>query len=306
MLRFAYHRNVNFRQAIFLSILGITLTPSIDAQLPANQLHIVELARDADHNYHVYDPQYLSGFNPGGYTNQPAFLDEHTLLVSVNFPGEAQNDIYRLNLRNQSYRQVTNTEQSEFSPTPSPDGTTFACVRQVLGDVMDQQLMLYPLNQEGRVGPALWNVLNVGYFAWLSAGNVALFLVDDPVKLAIAQRGSDNYRVFASNIGRCLKTTADNRLAYVDKYSEEFWYLKELNADATRSEIVIKTRPGIEDFTLAGDGTYFMGDGSVLYQYHPDHQDGWRKVFDLAVFGVGEISRLAYYEGKLALVSMEE
>ncbi|HNL38695.1 MAG TPA: hypothetical protein PKH43_06170, partial [Saprospiraceae bacterium] len=72
---------------------------------------------------------------------------------------------------------------------------------------------------------------------------------------------------------------------------------------AQKSDIVVKTLPGSEDFVVLPDGTYLAGNGPKLYQYKPGVQTDWKEIANLSRYGVKKITRLAYgKDNRLAVV----
>ncbi len=277
------------------------------AQVPVTDLYLFQLTQDDTSQWHAHSPKHLSGFNPDGYTNQPEFMTDDVQYISVRKPQMQQNDIYSLDIRGERIEEITSTEESEFSPTKMPDGKSFSCVRQVHGDDMDQQLFMYPLDRSLNGETVFPDIKNVGYHCWLDDDAVGLFLVNDPSQLAMANAKSGTHKVLASKIGRCLRKTPDGNLAYVHKYTDEFWYLKTLDPKKNDTEILTKTLPECEDFTISSGGHYFMGKGSVLYSFNPAADKDWHPVADLGIFGVRKITRLAINSrNQLAVVSLHE
>lgn len=276
--------------------------------MPATDLFLFQLTQDDSSRWHIHAPQLLSGFNPGGYTNQPAFITDDTLFVSVRKTSEDQNEIYALDLHALSLTRVTRTPQNEFSPLGHPDGDSFSCVRQETArDTMDQQVYIYPLDKSENGRPAFSDVRNVGYHCWLTEEKIALFLVGEPVRLALGNTMADTYRIWVSDIGRCLQRTPSGNLAYVHKYTDEFWYLKEMDVETRRSEIITRVPIGSEDFVLTAEGVCFMGHGSLLSVFDPAISDEWVPVLDLSMYGISKITRLAINSrNQLAVVAVKE
>ncbi len=277
------------------------------AQLPVTDLYLFQLTHDSSDQWHAHSPKFLSDFNIGGYTNQPEFINDDLLYVSVRKPQMQQNDIFSLNLLNGQIEEITATEVSEFSPSLTPDGQSFSCVRQVHGGDVDQQLFIYPLDRLLNGKSAFAEINNIGYHCWLGDDEVGLYLVTDPPRLALANTNTGTHKVYASKIGRCLRKTPGGKLAYVHKYTEDYWYLKTLDPQSADTEILTSTLEGCEDFTISSDGIYFMGMGSVLFMLDPNTGKEWREVTDLSMFGVQKITRLAINSRlQLAVVSLHE
>ena len=107
----------------------------------------------------------------------------------------------------------------------------------------------------------------------------------------------------ASNIGRCLLHTSDGKLAFVQKPTEQTWFLKTWNPGNNAQDIIVKIPAGTEDFAIMPDGTYLMGDGAKLFYYKPGRDTDWKELTNLSQYGVKKITRLAASkDGKLAVV----
>ena len=126
------------------------------------QLYLFSLVKSQDNHYHVHSPKYLSGLNPGGYTNQPFFTPGGEILVSVRKAGETQNDIWLLSPAAKKYRRLTNTKANEYSPQLEPNGLNYSVVRQVEGEPIDQQVYEFPI-RGGRYESLTGDIKDVGY-----------------------------------------------------------------------------------------------------------------------------------------------
>jgi Tol biopolymer transport system component len=274
------------------------------AQDPTD-LYLFQLHAGTDHDYHIYQAKYLSAFNPGGYTNQPWFTPEGNLLVSVRKAGEKQNDIYQLSLKTNMVRRISRTASNEFSPRIHPDGQRLTVVRQVEGDSIDQQVYQAAL-KGGAFRSLTPGIKDIGYYTWAGNDQLALYRIDGESSHLVLLNLKDNRtRRITSSIGRTLMADASGSIMYVHKFTDTYWYLKKCNPATSMIDIIAET-PGLaEDFTVAPDGTYFMGVGSKLYSFHPGHNTTWQEVGDLSIHGITKITRLAISpDGKqMALVS---
>src|SRR6185503_14805922 len=114
--------------------------------------------------------------NSPGYDNQPSFLpDGSAILFSSNRDGK-QTDIYRYDIAGKTLKQLTNTPDSEYSPTVTPDGKTFSVIRQAAADGT-QLLVRYDLATGAHHSVVFENVKPVGYHAWIDATHVAMFIL---------------------------------------------------------------------------------------------------------------------------------
>lgn len=278
-------------KAIFFVVASSTAARVV-AQDPTD-LYVFQVQSSGDGTYTVSSPKFLSGFNPGGYTNQPWFTPEGDLLVSMRKKGGEQTDIYRLDLTNESFHQLTDTRVNEYSPCITPDGKGLSVLRQVEGDSLDQQVC--QVSMQGGSYTSLTPALrNIGYYCWTTQQQLAIYRIDgDRNHLELYNPADRRTRKIASDVGRTLLLDQTGSIVYVHKFDSTYWYLKRYNPLRMTIDIISQTPALSEDFTLAGDGTYFMGAGSLLYSFRPGLDSGWKLVDDLSKHGIHEITRLA-------------
>lgn len=284
---------------------GIVSLPA-QQKLAHTDIILFALNKSADSLWHPAAPRYLTAFNPAGYNNQPSFVSPSEIYLTVQKPTDTtQTDIYSLNLANMNLVQVMATgATSEYSPTLMPGGKRFSAVR--VEEDGNQRLWSFPIDRSDEGRPEFSKIYNVGYHCWLRDTLAALFIVgegDQPHTLKIAGlKGQKSTRI-ASGIGRCLLTTPDGRLLFVQKATDETWFLKVYDVKKNTQDIVVKMPAGTEDFALLADGTYLCGSGALLYQFKPGRNTDWVEVGNLSKYGVKKISRLCVSkDNKLAIV----
>jgi len=292
----------------FLSLLFIISSLFIQrAQAqPVSNVYLFDMEQLNDQEFRFSNPKYLTDFNSNGYNNQPAFFSDNELYLSVQTKGMAQPDLYLLNLQNRTRALVTQTPEGEYSPALSPDPYFFTAVR--VENNRTQRLWQFPTDRLSNGKPVFKYIENVGYYHWLSGSRVALFIVDNPNYLALADVRTDRTQKLTSNVGRSFQTLPNGNLAYVHKVTDRTWYIKELEVFSPQleSEIVVTTLPESEDFIILKNGTYIMGNGSKLFKYNPfiDKDQGWQEIGDFRYYGIRNITRLALSpSGKIAIVS---
>jgi len=208
---------------------------------------------------------------------------------------------------------VTNTPESEYSPTVTPSGN-LSVIRVELDAAKTQRLWQFTL--DGRdPRPVLENVKPVGYHAWSDDHTLALFVLGQPATLQLADAGPGAAVVLASDIGRSLQripgASSKSAISFVqrersaDGVGPGRFVIKELNP-ATR-EISVLT-PAVEGSTEADtawtpDGTLLMVKGPALYGWKRG-ESGWKEIATLERLGLPAASRLAVSPngGWLALV----
>ena len=249
------------------------------------------------------NPKYLTKFNQSGYNNQPSFFNGREIYFSTNMYNDTITEIARMDLNSKRLYRVTETVEAEFSPTLSPDPDFFSTVR-IERNGRDQSLWLYPVDRSSYGRRLLEKIDNVGYHLWLSEYDVALFLVTNPVSLALANVNSGEYRIVLENIGRCMRLSQNGEIIFVHKLSSINWYLKSYDPDLGKIRIIAETLPGKEDFEILPDGSIIMGSGAHLFRYVDFGVNAqWTKIDDFSSLGIDNITRMALSENKLLIVN---
>ena len=66
--------------------------------------------------------QPVNATNSPGYDNQPSFTPDGRQVLFTSNRGGTQTDIYRYEIAGRTVARVTDTPESEYSPTVTPDG----------------------------------------------------------------------------------------------------------------------------------------------------------------------------------------
>lgn len=243
------------------------------------------------------NPKFLTGYNAKGYNNQPYFIGARTIYLSSMISGQNQTDIYALNLFNSKKYQVIKTPEAEYSPQLRPGTGSFTCVR-VESDGVTQRLWQFPKSHSTQGKPLFPNVKNVGYYYWLDENIVAMFLVGEPHSLVIGDARDNSIEQITSNIGRGMGMTPDGTLLFIQKLSENTWYIKELDIETKKTSIVIETLRGAEDFIVMSDGSILMASQASIYRYEPNGSREWKPVADMRKYGLKNITRMAFNQNR--------
>ena len=289
------------RTLLFLFFIASNLT----AQLPNTDLYMLTLLNNGE-SVVLKDPVLLSGFNPDGYNNQPYFINPSEIYITSNYYDKDFTDFIKLDLQNEVFYRVTETDSiSEFSPTPKALSGYFSAVR-IEKDGSTQSLWLYPEDHSGP-GKRIFNdVNNIGYHCWLSEEDIAMFLVDTPMKLAIGNLDSKSVSNVIDNIGRCFQQNSYGELLFIHKVTEDIWFIKSYNVEEKKATIITQTRLGSEDFITLPDGTLIMAEKSKIYSIRPEIDEVWKEIIDLSEYDINKITRLAISRNRLVLVNTKE
>lgn len=295
-------------KSFLFSGVGLLLGGALMAQLPQSNIYLFNMQRTADTVWEFTQPRFLTGFNPEGYNNQPEFFSENELYISSQLPSQAQPDLYLLNLADRTKERVTETKEGEFSPNRMPDYYSFSAIRQeFMGPDTVIRLWQFPIDRLTNGRPVFKYLRGIGYYAWINSKQVAVFVVDNPSYLALANVDTDELVPIATNTGRCIRKLPNGNLAYVQKseYSNA-WRLMEVSLYQREFQPreIVPTVSGSEDFAVLPDGTFLMGHGSRLYKFNRFRDTEWVEIADLRFYNINNISRLAVSpDWKIAIVA---
>src|SRR5437899_9494457 len=149
---------------------------------PATDIYVASL-RVVDGRVSVGAPLNVTA-RPG-YDNQPYFLPDCRAFLYTSIRADSQADIYRYDLGPATSVRLTTTRESEYSPTPLPDGTGFSTVRVEADST--QRLWAFDLDGS-RPRLVLDSIKPVGYHAWADGHALVLFVLGSPSRLQVDDR----------------------------------------------------------------------------------------------------------------------
>jgi hypothetical protein len=295
---------------LFLAFLLIATTLSAQ-KLPTSNVYLFDIKIDTDSVYQFTNPTYLTAFNSKGYNNQPFFMTDEELYITVQLANDTmQTDIYSLNFKTGIKTQVTDTQESEYSPTfrnsnaDEEDAAAFTCIRVENDGKNTQRLWRFPLDRSNNGDVVFKDITGVGYHAWATPSEAVLFIVGSPHRLMLANTYSGKTQNIGDNIGRCLQRKGSGIVYYVRKLSADSWFIRALTPLTNKTITITETLPEIEDFALMPDGSILMAKGSKLFRHKGVQDAKWVEIADFSNYGLNSINRLAIRNGKyLALVN---
>src|SRR3989441_2444747 len=227
-----------------------------------------------------------------GYNNQPSFMPDGRSILYTSIR-DKQADIYRYDLRSGASSRVTNTPESEYSPTLMPDGRNISVVR-VEGDGT-QRLWKFPLNG-GQPSLILEHIKPVGYHLWIDDHTLALFILGSkgkPNTLQIVDVPSEKAEVVAENPSRILRRIPNqNKFGFVHKISDQEWIIKAFDLKTRKITTLIKTFPGVEDYSWMPSGILLMAKDAKLFKWNPAIDQDWQQFADFSQGGLKRITRI--------------
>jgi dipeptidyl aminopeptidase/acylaminoacyl peptidase len=220
--------------------------------------------------------------------------DSSAVLFSSNRDGK-QTDIYRYEIATRSVRQLTNTADSEYSPTVTPDGKTFSVIRQAAADGT-QLLVRYDLATGAHQSVVFENVKPVGYHAWIDATHVAMFILGSgqgqPATLQVGDTKAGTAEVAATGIGRSvLVRPGAGTVSYITTGADRM--VREFDLKQRMTRDLFTPIEGSQDGVWTPDGSEFwMGamNTQILSRAANDASGSWKHKFNLIVTPGGAAS----------------
>ncbi len=277
------------------------LTVTVFGQLPNTEIYMLSYTQVED-NFTIRNCKLLTHFNPDGYNNQPYFIDNDRLWLVTDYYASDNTEIVELNLLRNEMSRITKTPESEYSPKWTPDRAFFSCIR--VDSLNNQNVWAYPYNRKNTGYNVLPSQNKVGYYTWTNESQLAMFELGPPIHLSIQNIGDIESTKVIEDIGRTLVTDNEGWVHFIHKMNDEFWFIKKYHPETPEKiETVTQTLSKVEDFALHKDGSYLMGNGSLLYRYDPSNNRPWVEVLDLKKYGISKITRLVTRHNKIVIVN---
>ncbi len=270
---------------------------------PTTDIFIVEMSSNKG-QLKLGGPKRITTWE--GYDNQPAFLPNNRGLFYTSIRADKQADTYRYNFADGSTTRITETAESEFSPTPAPDGKSFTVIRVEADGT--QRLWMFPL-AGGKPALVLEKIKPVGYHLWIDRQTLMLFVLGEPVTMQLVDLKTQKAEIVAGNIGRALhRIPRKPMVSFVRKLSEREWMIQAFDTKTRAITSLIKTLPGSEDLAWTPQGILLMAKDAKLFKWNPSKDAGWQELADFSSAGLKGITRLAVSPkgDRIALIAQRE
>ncbi len=225
-----------------------------------------------------------------GYDNQPGFLPDGKSLLYTSIREDKQADIYKYDIKKAATTRATETAESEYSPTVTPDAKYFSVIRVEADST--QRLWEFPL-ASGKPVLVLEKIKPVGYHVWVDQKTLVLFVLGTPNTLQLVDVPTEKAETIITNVGRSLrKMQREQTVSFVHKVSADEWIIKSLDIKTRKITPIVKTLPGSEDYVWSHDGALLMAKGAKLFKFNPASDKDWQEVADFSKEGINGITRL--------------
>jgi tricorn protease-like protein len=262
-------------------------TPTPSPTPPSSDIFLVDVTNQHG-QIKLGQPVKISEWS--GYNNQPSFLPDGRSVLYTSIR-DKQADIYRYDIRGGATARITDTPESEFSPTVMPDGQSVSVVRVEADGT--QRLWKFPL-AGGPPSLILEKIRPVGYHLWIDEHTLALFILGKPNTLQIVDIRTEKAETIAENPGRILRRIPhQNKFSFVHKASDQEWIIEAFDLKTRNIAPLIKTLPGVEDYAWMPSGVMLMARDAKLFAWSPSIDKDWREIADLSPAGLKSITRIA-------------
>jgi dipeptidyl aminopeptidase/acylaminoacyl peptidase len=247
-----------------------------------------------------------------GYDNQPSFTPDGAAVLFTSVRGDAkQSEIYRYDFGAAAaagasasapgaagtLTRLTETAESEYSPTVTPDGRHFSVIRVEA----DGTQRLWQFTMDGK-SPSLvlTDVKPIGYHAWADDRTLALFVLGKPATLQVADSTTGAATQVALDIGRSVqKIPGRGTISFVLREvpaggSTPTLSVREFDPKTRAITPLVPVVSGATEADLAWtpDGLLLMAHNGALYGWRRGDKD-WSRLADLDALGLSGVSRMA-------------
>lgn len=227
-----------------------------------------------------------------GYENQPVFLDNNALYFTRMQDVNA--DIWLWQLGHEV--AITDTLESEYSPTPIPTRQGALSTVRVEHDGTQR---LWQVNPDGSFELLFSDIKPVGYHVW-QADNVALFILGEPHRLEVTSLGQKTTKVIDDNIGRCLALIPGTSTISYTTEEDGYHQLRTWNfADKSAGELM-KLPEQSQDYVWFNQNQLLTSNGKQLLWWDAG-QKTWLPIKMPEAMKIEGITRLAISPNKRKL-----
>jgi tricorn protease-like protein len=249
------------------------------------------------------DPQNIT--ERAGYDNQPFFHPKKNLLYYSASTND-QNDIWVYDYKSKARSRVTNTLDSEYSPTVIPGERFLSCIVQRKSTGY-QDLVKFDLSNPKKSEIILKSeeVGRVGYQAWASESSLITFILGDPHKLILRNLKAKTDSLIAKNIGRSLhKLPKENKFSFVQEQNNQY-EVKTYDFKTRSFEAVAPSNADSEHFHVWTSNGVLLESHEKGIRFFKNETKTWEDVVLPSNLPKMKISRMAIKGKKIALVLEE-
>ncbi len=253
-------------------------------QLPDTDIWVFDL-KDSAEQLRFSNPVNIT--DRPGYDNQPAFSADGEYILFSSVREDNQADIYKYDFLTNAIIPFCSTPENEYSPTFMPDGKNISIVRVEKDST--QRLWKFPI-KGGTPKCIMERIDSVGYHCWINKDSVALFILTQPFSLQICNIKSQQPKIIADSIGRCIKIKDDGILYYTIKTGDGKNRLCQYLPSGIKTPAINLIMEGEDYAFLNNDIIYSFG--SKLFLAKKFFNQNMKEIMDFSYLGITNITRI--------------
>lgn len=267
---------------------AVPVEPVVESSPPSTDVVVFDVYPHGDH-LHVGSLVRIT--ERDGYDNQPSFLDEDRIVFSSIRGGEASN-IIGYSVAGDTLEPVTDTPESEYSPTPVPSGDALSVVRVEM-DGVSQHLVRIPLDG-GPPERLLPHVDDIGYHAWLDEERVALYRLGEPATLHLANIVTGEVGLVAQDVLPVLRQVpGDPSVSFAQRDADGLVQIRLLEGESGDVVTVTSTPGNTAEHAWLSSATLLSLHDGVVYRYRGGGDVPWDPILEDLREVLGDFTRLA-------------
>lgn len=272
-----------FRRHLLSLCLVMSLVVSTLAEEPPNSDIVLFDITKVDGRMELTNPRVVA--NSPGYDNQPYFSEDSQSVYFTRIE-DGNADLWVWTAES-GEENLTASDWSEYSPTVVPNSQGLLSTVVVEEDDTQRLWTFSPYAGFQLLFPL---IQPVGYHAW-SGEKVALFVLGEPHELRIGEWGSDETKLVARDIGRCLQKVPGRDVVSFTR-STKGGHRLSLYDFQTGTQTSLRTLPtDIQDYVWLNQDDILTWNGSTLVRGRADDLGPWEKI--ASGFKLRGVTRLA-------------
>jgi hypothetical protein len=278
----------------FFSIL-LLIGFNVSAQIPDTDIWLFQLKKEKD-NVKVEKGENIT--HRDGYDNQPFFSPDGKRIYYVSIGADKQADIYVYSAGSKRSVKLTNTKESEYSPTVSNDEKKMHCVAVLQDssqiiipfDLKDGKILKDPYPAFGSNNVSQFD--SVGYFTFLNEDTVLYYKLTKPHTLRARSLLTGTDVRITDNPTRGFKKISRSEFIFGVKDSERVDFYK-YSAVLKKAVFYCSYPSSSEDLIWHPQWGLMKSEKAEILRFD-EAQKKWISVFDLSSFGVSKITRFSF------------
>jgi len=254
-------------------------------------------------NIKLSNPKNIT--NRKGYDNQPFFHPSQPLLYYTAMQ-DGQTDIWSYNLKTNKRQKITNTIDSEYSPTVTPDKKYLSCIVQRKSNG-DQDLVKYNIKNptETQMIFESQKTGKIGYQAWLNTNELITFILGEPQTLHYQHLIAEKDTIIAQNIGRSLHLIPKQKAFSFVQQIEKKWLIRSFNPRKNKIMDIAESPQDSEHYnSWLSENTILESRNNEIFSCNLIDKK-WKAVTLSNSLPKRKISRMAIRGNKIAIVIEE-